>query len=40
MHETLYSDKVKLVREQLESKFEGSRIKGEVTLVIAPSIPD
>ena len=36
LHERHYRDSVSRVREQLETETEGSRFKGEVTLVISP----
>ena len=36
MHERHFRDTVKRVREQIELESEGSRFKGEVTLIIAP----
>lgn len=36
MHERHYRDTVTRVREQIGNESEGSRFKGEVTLVIAP----
>ena len=36
LHERHYRDTVSRVREIIESESEGSRFKGEVTLVIAP----
>jgi 16S rRNA C1402 (ribose-2'-O) methylase RsmI len=36
LHERHYRDSVSRVREQLETETEGSRLKGEVTLVISP----
>ena len=36
MHERHFRDTVKRVREQIDLESEGSRFKGEVTLVIAP----
>jgi 16S rRNA C1402 (ribose-2'-O) methylase RsmI len=35
-HERHYRDQVVRVREQIEQESEGSRFKGEITLVIAP----
>lgn len=35
-HERHYRDQVVRVKEQIESEAEGSRFKGEITLVIAP----
>ena len=40
MHERHYTDQVSRVRKQIEEQSEGSRFKGEVTLVIAPSTKD
>ena len=36
MHERHYRDTVSRVREAIENESEGSRFKGEVTLIIAP----
>ena len=35
-HETHYRGGVKDIREELEQKIEGTRMKGEVTLILAP----
>ena len=35
-HEQTLRDRVERVRQQIEEQSEGSRIKGEVTIVIAP----
>ena len=35
-HETHYRGKVSDLFEELEQKWEGSRVKGEVTIVIGP----
>ena len=35
MNEAHYRGDVKKVREEIEAKIEGSRLKGEVTIVIA-----
>lgn len=41
LHERHFRDTVKKVREVLEEESEGSRLKGEVTLVISPYVePD
>ena len=37
MNETHYRGEVSKVREEIEAKVEGSRLKGEVTIVIAAS---
>ena len=37
MNETHYRGEVSKVREEIEAKIEGSRLKGEVTIVIAAS---
>jgi 16S rRNA C1402 (ribose-2'-O) methylase RsmI len=36
LHERHYRDTVSRVRAQIEEESEGSRFKGEVTIVIAP----
>lgn len=35
-HEKHYTGEVLKIREQIENENEGSRIKGEVTMVLAP----
>ena len=41
LHERHLRDSVKRVREQLAAETEGARLKGEVTLVLAPfAAPD
>ena len=36
MNETHYRGEVSKVRSEIEAKIEGSRLKGEVTIVVAP----
>ena len=40
LHETHYRGEVSKLRAQLEEQAEGKKLKGEVTLVIAPPVED
>lgn len=35
-HEKHYKDTVNRLRQQIELEYEGTRLKGEITLIISP----